>query len=66
VPEELAAALVALAVAAANLLALELRLRAARREREAIGRRLVDVQRAVHADRRRGDLEPPGGQTSDN
>lgn len=57
---ELAAALVALAVAAVNFLAVELRFRIAKRERERLFEAVGDVERKTGADRRRSDLGNEG------
>lgn len=56
-PAELLAALVALALAGVQLATVELRIRAARRERQELDLRVADVQRRVGADRRVADAE---------
>lgn len=53
--EQLAPALAALLLAIAALVREEVRDRRARRERDALGARLTDVQRRVGADRRASD-----------
>lgn len=55
-PPELAAAIVALAIAVINGLAVELRIRAATREREQLRAAIGDVERKTGADRRSGDI----------
>lgn len=54
--DELAAAVVAVMVAALNLLVVELRIRAERRQRAHLERRVRDVQAKVGADRRQVDV----------
>lgn len=54
-PDALAAALVALAIACVQLLTVELRIRRAQRERQALEHDMRDVKRRVGADRRLAD-----------
>lgn len=58
-PPELAAAIVALLLAAAQLATVELRVRAARREADELRAHVLDAQRAAGATRRTAD--PPSG-----
>lgn len=65
-PAELAAALIALAIALAQFGAVELRIRAARRERERLIEQMGDVERKTGVDRRRSDYGHDTMDVSDN
>jgi hypothetical protein len=59
VPPELAAALVAVLLALAQLLSVELRIRTAKRERDELALRVADAQHRAGADRRASDPPAP-------